>query len=317
MRQKASLTILLYHGVAVHNNTGIYNYRKKFITPQSFERHIAYLRKHYNIVALDEAIARLAKGQKLSPYPLAITFDDGYENIYNHAYSVLTKYNAPATVFVVTDFINKKTPLWMDRLEYAIGNCKSGALGIQKDKIRYDEERREYMKSITDDKKYMELVGIENRCQIKLADFTEERSVYTPLSWHQIQEMQRKNIAVGAHTKSHPILTRLSQTHAREEIEHSRSIIENKVGNLSDTFSYPNGQHNDFDENTKHMVRDAGFQAALTTLPGINTIETDLFALKRFTMDGTNDFATFIATISGVRLFLKHVKDYAKGSHLF
>ncbi|OIO39305.1 MAG: hypothetical protein AUJ75_01495 [Candidatus Omnitrophica bacterium CG1_02_49_10] len=72
------------------------------LSPESFERQMAFLRKHkYNIIPLAE-LARIIKEKKRAPSKtIAITFDDGYENNYTNAFPVLKRYDIPATIFVV------------------------------------------------------------------------------------------------------------------------------------------------------------------------------------------------------------------------
>jgi hypothetical protein len=54
----------------------------------------------------------LAKNNKLN---VAITFDDGYLDNLTNAFKILKKYNAPATIYITTSYINdKKIPWWID-----------------------------------------------------------------------------------------------------------------------------------------------------------------------------------------------------------
>lgn len=316
-RQKNALTILLYHGVAPYNSTGIYNYREKFIEPEQFKKQIAYLSKHYTILTLDQAIKLLAEDKSLPPYSLVITFDDGYRNFYDYAYPTLLKDTLPATIFIVTDFIDKKIPLWMDRLEYAVGLSGNKQFKSRSDRTSYDKNVREKMKHLPDNDKQALLSSIENELGVKLESTDLEKSLYAPLSWDQIKEMKTHSITIGAHTKSHPILTLLPHFKMEEEIKESKKVLEEHIGVISRTFSYPNGQLGDFNEETKKVVLESRFVAALSTLPGTNQKTDDLFSLKRFTVDGTGGLAMFIVTITGTRSFFQNIQNYAKRSHLF
>ena len=61
-------------------------------------------------------------GPPLPPNPVLITIDDGYQDMFSYAYPVIKKFNLPATVFLATDFIEKSTWLWSNRLEYILKN---------------------------------------------------------------------------------------------------------------------------------------------------------------------------------------------------
>ncbi len=294
---------------------GIFNYRKKFILQTSFERQIRYLRVRYHLIPLWHAIELLQKGEELPSHALSLTFDDGYQNIFTNAYPILKKYNVPATIFVTTDFVDQNVPLWPDRLEYAIGYGAEFQNRAQR--VTEDSKLRALLKTLPEEEKERRLIQLEETQRAKLANFEGEAAPYAPLSWEKIREMKQNGISFGAHTRSHPILTKLSAEKAKQEIEESRDIVAIRVGSCSPIFAYPNGQPGDFDEGTEKLLRDAGFSAALTTIPGFNTLRTNHFSLRRITLDGTDDFATFLATVSGARALLTSMKVYAKGSRLF
>jgi len=160
---RRSLTILLYHGVAPQTArpTSIANYRGKFIKPAYFAAQLRYLQRHYTIMPLEEAVARMNAGT-LPPYALAITFDDGYENNYQYAFPILKELHLPATFFVTTDFVFKRTPLWVDRLEYAL----DAARGSKSERIALDSKEREQLKKVPTDERERQLAHIESslRC---------------------------------------------------------------------------------------------------------------------------------------------------------
>lgn len=72
------------------------------ITPQTFESHLELLKNRgYVFVPLADVVAWV-RGEKTLPHKVAaLTFDDGYADFENNVVPLLTKYHAPATVFVV------------------------------------------------------------------------------------------------------------------------------------------------------------------------------------------------------------------------
>lgn len=67
------------------------------VSVQEFEKHITCLKTIGEIVDLKTIISkRGTKGVRI-----AITFDDGYEGVFNNAFPVLKKYGAKAAVFLV------------------------------------------------------------------------------------------------------------------------------------------------------------------------------------------------------------------------
>lgn len=91
---KDNLVILQYHHVS--NNTP----RITSTPPDVFAEHLAYLYKHFNVVALPDAINALKNGTKLPDKSVAITFDDGFDNILINAHPLLRKYDFPYTIFI-------------------------------------------------------------------------------------------------------------------------------------------------------------------------------------------------------------------------
>ncbi len=85
---------------------------------------------------------------------------------------------------------------------------------------------------------------------------------------------------IGSHTCTHPWLTRLPPAAAREEITASRRKLEDRFGVLVRDFCYPYG---DFDARVRDLVAEAGYQTAVTTLPGMNDPETPRLELRRWT----------------------------------
>jgi len=103
-RQQKKISILLYHSIGLNN-------AQSNVTPNQFEMQMEYLRKNYTVVSLDEIISFIKEGKSLPKKPVAITFDDGYQNVYQNAYPLLKKYRLPATIFITTGYVQKKMPL--------------------------------------------------------------------------------------------------------------------------------------------------------------------------------------------------------------
>ena len=96
----------------------------------------------------------------------------------------------------------------------------------------------------------------------------------------QVREWIAAGHDIGSHTLTHPWLTRIPVSVAREEITASRKKLEDTFGRPIQHFCYPYG---DWNEPVRDLVADAGYQTACTTQPGVNTGSDSPFALKRFT----------------------------------
>jgi peptidoglycan/xylan/chitin deacetylase (PgdA/CDA1 family) len=302
---RQALTVLLYHGVAPKQNQGIYNYKGKNISPEAFRQHLSYIARYYTVLPLDEAFQRLRECT-LPHYALAITFDDGYRNFYTHALPLLKEFKMPATIFLVSDFVLQRKPLWVDRLEYAVGQKTVP----HEYRVAEDVRLRAELKMLPTSECERRLEPIERQIGSSLLqDFSAERAVYAPLNEREIKDMRDAGIAVGGHTKSHPSLPHLSDAEAAEEIEGSKQALEERFGPISQLFCYPYGRWN---ETTEQLVMRAGFTGALTTIEGVNFVGTHPFRLRRFSMDGVEDVGRCAAAISGMRLFLRNITKLDK-----
>src|SRR5262249_40077439 len=81
-----------------------------------FEKHVDCLASHFRMVGLDEIGDRLASGEPFDEPVAAITFDDGYRDVYENAYPVLQRRGMRAAMFVVTGLVGRRFWQHHDRL---------------------------------------------------------------------------------------------------------------------------------------------------------------------------------------------------------
>lgn len=96
----------------------------------------------------------------------------------------------------------------------------------------------------------------------------------------QVREWLAAGHGIGAHTCTHPRLSKISRARAREEILSSKKKLEDRFDVSVDHFAYPFG---DYDEEVVALVREAGFKTSVTMDRGINDSRTDPFCLRRWT----------------------------------
>jgi peptidoglycan/xylan/chitin deacetylase (PgdA/CDA1 family) len=126
-----------------------------------------------------------------------------------------------------------------------------------------------------------------------------------PLSWEEIREMSENGIYFGAHTVSHPRLTKIPLEKAREEIELSKREIEEKLGKEVKCFAYPYG---DYNEKIIELVKEAGFSCAAAGHPSPISKRTNTYKLGRIDPAIASDFHYFKALLSGFISDLKKIK---------
>lgn len=85
----------------------------RFCTPKLFESHLQWLNSNCDLVAL-RSLVDSARGDANSKPRVAITFDDGHLDNYEHALPMLKKHQAPASLFLTLGYIDRN-PAVMER----------------------------------------------------------------------------------------------------------------------------------------------------------------------------------------------------------
>ena len=101
------------------------------------------------------------------------------------------------------------------------------------------------------------------------------------MTWDQVKVLSKAGIEFGAHTVSHPILSRTSDAALEREIMESKQRIEEMTNQKVSLFAYPNGERGDFDQRAIDCLKNNGFIAACSTIYGVNKGIEERFALKR------------------------------------
>ena len=317
------VTILAYHAVSTRDRTnGIRNHGGNHLAITKFSKQIEYLAKHRKVVPLTDVIELLSRGQQIPPGVTAITFDDGYRSIRTLAWPVLETWGIPATVFIATRWINSQEMLWFDKIEYAIEHINNhGSINIQMDghslrypigsrgeRIRTCYKIKELCKSVDNDIRQIIVEELSKLCGNNFSISPDDD--YAPLSWNDIIELNAHPfIDFGSHSDGHGILSRLSTEQAKQDILVSKWAIESHLGEPVRFFAYPNGRTGDFNEETKRILREAGFICGLSTITGLNDCNTDKYELRRVCVSNNDDFFGFLAKLSGLTALFSRVKN--------
>jgi len=252
-----------------------------------FEHRMRWLQRHFNVIPLADAAARLGIGT-LPARPLAITFDDGYADNQQIAAPILSKLGLPATFFIATGYLDGGR-MFNDSIIAAVRGCKRSnldlselALGIHS--LASLEQRRHAISVLLPQVKGLDparrAASAERICQ--LAEITPPDDLMMTSS--QVGALARAGFGIGAHTVNHPILAGLETAAARDEIELGRRRLEEITGGPVRLFAYPNGRPgDDYTVHTAALVRQLGFTAAFTTAHGVARTGADVFQLPRFT----------------------------------
>lgn len=306
IQHRGRVVILTYHRVVSdrmvrdeHIQPGMY------VREQSFEAHITYLRKRFNIISLDELLDLwLTNRLKSQQSYCVITFDDGWRDNYQFAFPVLMKYRIPATIFLATDFIGTARWFWPDQLMLLLEK------GRQRTTSEADRKAFSAVLAETIGFKLSAVDGIFRRVEsgypidpdgiiefCKMAEMGKIHQIIDRLSralhmdlptqrvllnWDEVREMAGRGVTFGSHSGSHRIMTQISRSEVKMELIDSRNTMLGQGIKPVPVFCYPNGS---FDRDIQELVRGNGYLAAVGCEVGLERDKpSDLFALKRISL---------------------------------
>lgn len=251
-----------------------------------FRRQVELLRRHFTVVGLDEAVAAA------SPRVVALTFDDGYRGVYQNAFPVLREYGLPATVFLVTERIGSAAPLWWDELVDRVRAFRRlPAYGRANTAVALGDPWAELlMGPAAEDVIVGRYKGADAAARARLdaalataGKAPAPRAERVFLSLSEIREMQAGGIAFGAHTRTHPLLTWLTDAALQDELAESKHRVEEITGTGDSCwFAYPDGT---FGEREMDAVRGLGFAGAVQTFRRPDLAGTGRYAVPRVGLD--------------------------------
>ena len=276
-----------YHSIVdIKDDDLLYVIPSITVSPKEFEKQIRYLSKRYNIISLDKLVDSIKCGY-VPKNSLVITFDDGYRDNYIHAYPILKKYKATATIYLTANCIGTKEMVWMHKVLYMLQKTPVKMIELH-GKVHPLKNRDDVLnackmiggrikgiKSIKERDEF--LVDLAKRLQINIEGIDN-----LMLRWEDVLTMRQDGFSFGGHTLTHPNLPSLSQEEMKKEIEGSKRVIEERLGETVTLFSYPNGgAASHYNETVKQVVQECGYINATTSHSGVVDNRSDLYALLR------------------------------------
>jgi peptidoglycan/xylan/chitin deacetylase (PgdA/CDA1 family) len=298
-------TIVMYH--VVHPaGPGILD-QLKGLGCREFAAQLAYIRRHYTAVHLNDLASAVADRQQLPPNPIVLTFDDGYACHARVVAPILVDAGIPATFFPVASALLDRTVLnvnkiqcilaagdvhrLVERIESAIERDTAGATTTYRARwfkpSRWDPSEVVYVKQLLQHalpEKIREPLVDELFRTLVTAD---ERGFADDLymTVGEVQQMASAGLTIGAHADRHVRLPLLSREHQAMEIDGALRVLD--AGGVSKSpfvYSYANGAYND---DSIALLRERGCAAAVTTQPDLASISSaTLLSLPRL---DTND----------------------------
>jgi peptidoglycan/xylan/chitin deacetylase (PgdA/CDA1 family) len=287
--------ILMYHrvtelpvdpwGLAVH--------------PDRFREQIDALMRARHVVPLNKLLDMEARRSFRDKPLAAVTFDDGYVDVYSEARPILQAFSCPTTVFVTTGAIGTDREFWWDALAriFLETVCLPTTLALtiannahdwvippldetgDREKIFYEVYSALRTLSQEVQTAYIDELGHWANCELT------PRPAHRAMTRQELEDLSHDPIMIGPHSVTHPALGAHSPDFQREEILESKRFCEAITRAPVDTFAYPFG---DYDDQTLSALRDAGIKFACTTRLGVIHRNVDPLRLPRFQVGNWN-----------------------------
>lgn len=266
------------------------------ITPEYLEDTILLAREMgYDIVSLDEAHRRLSE-QDFDQRFVSFTLDDGYHDNYASALPVFEKHGVPFTVYVATSMPDGTAVLWWDLLEQMIDDNDELRLVLPGvNPVLPTRCVAEKYKAF--DQVYNCIRGMAAEEQAKAVEDMLEAYVVDPvehcravgMSWSTLGTISQHPLCtIGAHTLTHPALSKLTEQEFRYEVCGSRDLLQQRLKIQVDHFAYPFGDPGSAASREFELMSDLGFKTSTTTRKGVLFEEhaSHLHALPRISLNG-------------------------------
>jgi peptidoglycan/xylan/chitin deacetylase (PgdA/CDA1 family) len=288
-RQRDRLLVVTLHRVLPGELRCRYPLPGLCVTPEELDFLLGIAAAHFDCAPLAELHARFAAGGPFPRPPLALTFDDGPRDNFEHARPVLAHHGIRATFYVAVAHVASLEPLWHDRLGFALQAVAADArlrsqLAERLDGVAPEAEPRRFVVSAIRAAKRLAPL----RRQALVDEIASAAGLAVPdwagmMGWEELRALAADGHEIGSHSLHHPLLPQCSDEVVEQEVAESRVLLEKGLGAPVRSFCYPNG---DYDARSLAAVRRAGYACAVTTAPGLNRRGDDSLCLRRCEVDG-------------------------------
>jgi peptidoglycan/xylan/chitin deacetylase (PgdA/CDA1 family) len=256
-----------------------------------------------DVVSLDDAVQRLKQGDDRRF--ACFTFDDGYRDVVEHALPLFKRRSLPLALYLPTDYLDGKGELWWLALEQVIARadeielCRDGALwrldtATVPDKVRAFDEIYWWLRAVDEATQRRVVRVLAERYDVDMA--ADCRRLV--MGWDEVRTLAADPlVTLGAHTKGHFAVAKLSDERAWDEMVGGADRLERELGRRPAHFSFPYGDPGSAGPRDFALARQAGFKTAVTTRKGMLFDEhrRHLTALPRVSLSGEYQSPTYTA----------------------
>lgn len=298
IRGEVSTIAVMYHYVRDNLAEGTPNL--KALDPVDFRRQLDVLEDNLRPLSKGEYFDCIEQNKNFPPRTFILTFDDGLKDHFKYVYPELVRRNLWGFFFVNSAVYTESVPLDVHITHMLLDTLGTGLLWEEL-RIRFGARLEEVLQ--TDQALYR--YDLDDSARIKrllnyVLPINEKTHILKDL-YHQhidsldsavrelyaspdeLRLMAESGMVIGAHSHSHQVLSRLSDSEQRVEIEGSINFLKELDKSSPTVFCYPFGHKQTFNECTKQVLRDNGVHSAFSTTRAEIDLKADcIFELPRF-----------------------------------
>lgn len=303
------------------------------MTAESFRRQLHLLKTRYNVISPEEFFLWCESKQSLRPRSVLLTCDDGLQNTLTDMLPILLELGLSCLFFVTGASLGEKASIlwyeelyllflaagnsftleWMDegmRISVATRQQKRGKWWeLVKKLSQFDQRRRRQMLD-----QIREQLGISAERISRYSDDPILRRRFLMLNLAELRQLAASGMSIGAHTLSHPMLSRAPEELAWREIHESRRNFEQALDRPIWALAYPFGDAGSVTQREQGMAEWAGYKCAFLNFGGGLGAENPPFALPRVHVTAEMGLSEFEAHVSGVHRMLR--QHFFRKDHL-
>jgi peptidoglycan/xylan/chitin deacetylase (PgdA/CDA1 family) len=301
--------VFMLHQVRPRRDAGFQPNHHLEITPDFLRATLAYLRRqNIDIVTADEMHRRLVERDFARRFA-CLTLDDGYRDNRDFALPLLREFDAPATVYVASDFAEGRGRMWWVALERVVAKASLIETEIDGTAVRLDADTPDAKQAAYDRlHDWVRALPREADLQREISALcarygVDEAAISSELclSWEELKPFAADPlISIGAHTITHCNLAHQPEKDAHHEMATSRALIEEVLQRPVAHFAYPYGDKASAGSREFTLARATGFKTAVTTRPGMLFSQNaqHLTALPRVSLNGNYQDVRFLPVLT-------------------
>jgi peptidoglycan/xylan/chitin deacetylase (PgdA/CDA1 family) len=269
LRNRECLTVLMFHRVLPQELAKrVWADPEYTVTPELLASVLDFCKRHHSPVGLEDVLASREGIRPLPPYPVLVTFDDGWRDNLDYAHPVLQAAGVPWVLFAATDAVTAPAIWWQEVLEWALRSGRasydelwSAASGNGASKAASARTLSLLLRfgALSPDRR-------DEILEPYAAAMREICGSSIALSAEDLRLLRHNSVSIGAHGSSHMPLSLVD--HAERDIAVAREwLAENVDVTTENSISFPHGR---YDNRTARIARDAGYRLLFTSDPVLN-----------------------------------------------